>query len=66
MSRFPAGARVLEVGCGTGAVTHELAAWPGDPSPTFLNSARRHHSPGNVAFVEGDASLVATLAAAAP
>ena len=41
MSRFPAGARVLGVGCGTGAVTRELAAWPGvaevvglDPSPT--------------------------------
>jgi SAM-dependent methyltransferase len=60
--RFPAGARVLEVGCGTGAVTRELAGWPGvaevvglDPSPTFLASARRHHSPGNVEFVEGDA-----------
>ena len=58
----PRRARVLEVGCGTGAVTRELAAWPGvaevvglDPSPTFLTSARRHHSPGNVAFVEGDA-----------
>jgi Methyltransferase domain len=38
--RFPTGARVLEVGCGTGAVTRELAGWPGvaevvglDPSP---------------------------------
>jgi cyclopropane fatty-acyl-phospholipid synthase-like methyltransferase len=27
--RFPAEARVLEVGCGTGAVTRELASWPG-------------------------------------
>jgi ubiquinone/menaquinone biosynthesis C-methylase UbiE len=60
--RFPAEARVLEVGCGTGAVTRELASWPGvaevvglDPSPTFLASARRHHPPGNVQFMEGDA-----------
>ena len=27
--QFPTGARVLEVGCGTGAVTRELASWPG-------------------------------------
>jgi ubiquinone/menaquinone biosynthesis C-methylase UbiE len=60
--RFPAGAGVLEVGCGTGAVTRELAGWPGvaeavglDPSPAFLASARRHHPAGNVQFVEGDA-----------
>jgi ubiquinone/menaquinone biosynthesis C-methylase UbiE len=60
--RFPTGARVLEVGCGTGAVTRELAGWPGvaevvglDPSPTFLASARRHHPPTNVEFLEGDA-----------
>jgi hypothetical protein len=37
---FPDGARVLEVGCGTGTVTRELAGWPSvaevvglDPSP---------------------------------
>jgi ubiquinone/menaquinone biosynthesis C-methylase UbiE len=60
--RFPSGARVLEVGCGTGAVTRELAGWPGvaevvglDPSPTFLASARRHNPPTNVEFLEGDA-----------
>lgn len=42
-----AGARVLEVGCGTGAVTRVLAAWPGvaraigvDPSPAFVARAR--------------------------
>ena len=60
--QFPTGARVLEVGCGTGAVTRELAGWPGvaevvglDPSPTFLASARRHHPATKVTFVEGDA-----------
>ena len=44
---LPPGARVLEVGCGTGAVTRALAAWPGvseavgvDPSPVFLARAR--------------------------
>jgi SAM-dependent methyltransferase len=41
------GACVLEVGCGTGAVTRVLAAWPGvaaavgvDPSPVFVAKAR--------------------------
>jgi ubiquinone/menaquinone biosynthesis C-methylase UbiE len=41
------GARALEVGCGTGAVTRALAAWPGvaeavgvDPSPAFVERAR--------------------------
>ena len=55
-------AEVLEVGCGTGAVTRELAAWPGvaevtgvDPSPIFLRSARRHARLDNVRFVAGDA-----------
>jgi SAM-dependent methyltransferase len=44
---LPRGARVLEVGCGTGAVTRALATWPGvadtigvDPSPVFLSRAR--------------------------
>ena len=51
----------MEVGCGTGAVTRELAGWPGvaevvglDPSPTFLASARRHHPPTNVAISPAD------------
>jgi ubiquinone/menaquinone biosynthesis C-methylase UbiE len=44
---LPQGARVLEVGCGTGAVTRVLATWPGvgetigvDPSSVFLARAR--------------------------
>jgi SAM-dependent methyltransferase len=44
---IPQSARVLEVGCGTGAVTRILAAWPGvaaaigvDPSPVFVAKAR--------------------------
>jgi len=44
---IPQGAHVLEVGCGTGAVTRVLAAWPGvveavgvDPSPVFIAKAR--------------------------
>jgi SAM-dependent methyltransferase len=44
---IPQGARVLEVGCGTGAVTRVLGAWPGvgeaigvDPSPAFVTKAR--------------------------
>ena len=38
---------MLEIGCGTGAVTRVLAAWPGvasavgvDPSPVFVAKAR--------------------------
>ena len=44
---FPRAARVLDVGCGTGAVTRVLARWRGvtevvgiDPSPFFLSKAR--------------------------
>ena len=44
---FPKDARVLEIGCGTGAVTRTLANWPGvskavgvDPSATFISKAR--------------------------
>lgn len=44
---LPSGSRVPEIGCGTGAVTRVLAAWPGvaeaigvDPSPVFVTKAR--------------------------
>jgi ubiquinone/menaquinone biosynthesis C-methylase UbiE len=44
---LPPGSRVLEVGCGTGAVTRIVANWPGvsavvgvDPSPVFVAKAR--------------------------
>jgi ubiquinone/menaquinone biosynthesis C-methylase UbiE len=44
---LPPGSRVLEVGCGTGAVTRLIATWPGvsaavgaDPSPVFVAKAR--------------------------
>src|SRR5271165_5842341 len=54
---LPQNARVLDVGCGTGAVTRVLAEWPGvgqvvgvDPSPVFLEKAR--------ALAAGRANLV--------
>src|SRR5687768_7233078 len=44
---FPKEACVLEIGCGTGAVTRTLANWPGvsravgiDPSATFIAKAK--------------------------
>jgi len=44
---LPPGARVLEVGCGTGAVTRAVSQWPAvsaavgvDPSPVFVAKAR--------------------------
>lgn len=59
---FPEGARVLEVGCGTGAVARALAGWPGvaevvgiDPSPLFLTKARElGANQMNLSFEEGD------------
>src|SRR5215831_3344296 len=59
---FPAQARVLEVGCGTGAVVRLLAGWPNvcevvgvDPSPGLLDKARalNAHLP-TVTFQEAD------------
>jgi SAM-dependent methyltransferase len=59
---LPQGARVLEVGCGTGAVTRVLAAWPGvgetigvDPSPVFVARAREMATGlSTIAFEEAD------------
>jgi SAM-dependent methyltransferase len=59
---LPQGARVLEVGCGTGAVTRALAAWPGvseaigvDPSPVFVARARElARDLTNISFHEAD------------
>jgi SAM-dependent methyltransferase len=58
---LPQGARVLEVGCGTGAVTRVLATWPGvgetigvDPSPVFLARARELACGLTISFEEAD------------
>jgi ubiquinone/menaquinone biosynthesis C-methylase UbiE len=59
---FPAQARVLEVGCGTGVVARVLARWPGvaqvegiDPSPVFLERARQlAEGIDNLAFRQAD------------
>jgi ubiquinone/menaquinone biosynthesis C-methylase UbiE len=59
---LPTGARLLEIGCGTGAVARVLAARPGvrevigiDPSPVFVEGARlRAQDVPNLSFVTGD------------
>jgi SAM-dependent methyltransferase len=59
---FPANARVLEVGCGTGVLTRVLAGWPDvgevvgiDPSPSFLAKARElARDLPNITFREAD------------
>jgi ubiquinone/menaquinone biosynthesis C-methylase UbiE len=59
---FPADAKVLEVGCGTGAVARTLAGWPKvgtvvgvDPSPYLIERARRLNRVGpHLAFEVGD------------
>src|SRR6516164_3192044 len=58
---FPPGARVVEVGCGTGPVARRLATWPNvaeviglDPSAAFITIARElgaQHA--NLSFREG-------------
>jgi ubiquinone/menaquinone biosynthesis C-methylase UbiE len=60
---LPAGARVLEAGCGTGAICRELAMRPGvgavvglDPSPFFLEQARTLAAGiERLSFEQGDA-----------
>jgi arsenite methyltransferase len=59
---FPDGAHVLDVGCGTGAITRVLAAWQGvgeavgvDPSPFLIDKARTLSSDAaNLRFETGD------------
>jgi ubiquinone/menaquinone biosynthesis C-methylase UbiE len=63
---FPDEANVLEIGCGTGAVTRTLAEWPGvatavgiDPSPVFIARARAlAESIPNASFEQGDGRLL--------
>jgi ubiquinone/menaquinone biosynthesis C-methylase UbiE len=60
---FPPGARVVEVGCGTGAVARAIAVRPGigevvgvDPSPAFLDRGRElAQDVPNLTLLEGDA-----------
>ena len=60
--QFPAGARVLEVGCGTGVLTRVIARWPGvgevvgvDPAPSLLSRARALATElPNIRFEEAD------------
>ena len=57
--------RILDLGCGTGALTCELAT-PGrqitgvDPAPAMLAVARRRPCTGQVQWVEGDACALGT------
>jgi len=59
---FPADARVLEVGCGTGVLTRMIARWPGvgevvgvDPAPSLLSRARALAAElPNIRFEEAD------------
>src|SRR5262245_5699608 len=58
----PAGARVVDVGCGTGAVTGTVLArlepelvLGVDPSPGFLRTARGQVDDARAAFQAGDA-----------
>ncbi|HEX9058514.1 MAG TPA: class I SAM-dependent methyltransferase [Ktedonobacterales bacterium] len=61
--------RIVDLGCGTGVLTRELAAVDGryvigvDPAPAMLAVARRHPDAERVEWVEGDASALGTLAA---
>jgi ubiquinone/menaquinone biosynthesis C-methylase UbiE len=61
-----AGERVMEIGCGTGAIARMIAAWPGvgeivgtDPSPILIDRARRLSSGlTNVTFDVADGSQI--------
>src|SRR5262245_34286583 len=59
---------ILDLGCGTGLLTRELAVDGRqvigvDPSPAMLAYARRQPGADRVRWVEGDASAVGTPAA---
>ena len=64
---LPDGARVLEVGCGTGAVARTIAGRPGigdvvglDPSPVFVDHARRlAQGVANLSYVVGSGTALA-------
>jgi ubiquinone/menaquinone biosynthesis C-methylase UbiE len=64
---FPPAAQVLEIGCGTGAVSRTLAQWPGvaqvrgvDPSTVFIAKARAlADGIPNLSFEEGDGRSLA-------
>jgi SAM-dependent methyltransferase len=58
--------RIVDLGCGTGVLTRELAAVDGrdvigvDPAPAMLAVARRQPDAERVQWVEGDASALGT------
>ena len=60
---FPADARVIEIGCGTGPVSRRLAGWPKvgevvgvDPCSPFIETARElSEGLANLSFQEGSA-----------
>lgn len=66
---FPDRAKVLEIGCGTGAITRALASWPNvgevlgvDPSPYLVDKARVETAkPGlTVTWVDRGADVLAS------
>jgi SAM-dependent methyltransferase len=58
--------RILDLGCGTGLLTRDLAEVEGrhvigvDPAPAMLAVARRHPGAERVQWIEGDASALGT------